>query len=225
MLRLVCPSWVHRAHRWCVWFDISKQGEAMRSISGAAFFLAMMACSVSAVAQTASFKCAAPGTVIEYSDGSLTTWLGQVGSACPLQRKGADGRESRQMFFAPAASPPERISSAWAEQVKPSTLWPLAVGKTTRARYEGEGGTPGYLSRWDMRWTVEKFEKVMTKAGTFDAFLVIWQSDQLPPSNWKSTLRLWYASDPGIVVKWEYTDNQSQSSSKSSAEAVSIRRQ
>lgn len=176
-------------------------------------------------AQTASFKCAAPGTVVEFSDSSRTTWLEQVGNGCRYQRRATNGQEAGWMFFAPAAMVPDRISQAWAEQVKPSSLWPIAVGKTHRARYEGEGSTVGYRSRWDMKWTIEGYEKVATPAGSFDAFVVVWQSDQLPPSNWKSTLKQWYAVGPGVVVKWDYSDNQAQSTSKSSGEAVSIRRQ
>jgi hypothetical protein len=117
-----------------------------------------------------------------------------------------------------------RISAAVAQQLKPWELWPLTVGRMLRRRYEGEGFTPGYQSRWDMRWTIERTERLTTRAGTFDTVIVLWQSDQLPPSNWKSTLRQWYAPDSGVVVKWDYSDNQMRNDSKNAGEAVAIRR-
>lgn len=192
----------------------------MRIISSAA--LAMVAVyAMPALAQTADFKCAAPGTVVEFSDGLRTTWVNQEGNVCRLQQKRRDGSEATLNWYAPAVSQSVSAGSVWANQVKPWTLWPLAVGKKISARYDGPGQDPGFSGSWTVTITVEKFEKVTTKAGTFDAFVVAYQSDQIGRS-FRTILRNWYAPDPGVTVKFDYsTNNETQ---RSNGEAISIKR-
>ena len=69
--------------------------------------------------------------------------------------------------------------------------------------------------------TVEKAEKITTKAGTFDIFLVVYEVEGLLPNHFKSSLRQWYAPEPGVTVKWTYSDNRAH---KRSLEATVIRR-
>ena len=173
------------------------------------------------MAQTAEFKCPSPGTIVEFSDGQRTTWVGQEGNVCRLQQKRADGTEAATNWYAPTALLPAGASSAWATQVKPSTLWPLSVGKKISARYDGPGQDPGFSGSWTIAITVEKYETVTTKAGTFGAFVVMFQSDQIGRS-FRTVFRQWYAPDPGVTVKFEFsTANDTQ---RRSGEAVSIRR-
>jgi hypothetical protein len=47
---------------------------------------------------------------------------------------------------------------------------------------------------------------VTTKAGTFDIFLVVSQSDAIGRS-FKQTIRHWYAPEPGVTVKIETIAN------------------
>lgn len=173
-----------------------------------------------AAGQTASFKCAPPGTAVEYSNGSRTTWEGQQGTVCQLRQVQTDGRNVEVNWYAPAAALPANTTQAWADQVKPSTLWPLSVGKKISARYDGPGDNPGFSGSWTFTITVEKYERLMTKAGPFDAFLVVNQSEQIGRS-FKTIRRQWYAPDPGVTIKFETITNGTL---QSSGEAASIRR-
>jgi hypothetical protein len=101
------------------------------------------------------------------------------------------------------------------------TLWPLAVGKKIQARYDGRGSNGSYSGSWITTLTVEKAEKITTKARTFDTFVVVYEVEGLLPNHFKSTLRQWYAPEPGVTVKWDYSDNRAQ---ERSLEATVIRR-
>ncbi|MGQ0580543.1 MAG: hypothetical protein ACT4O6_01305 [Reyranella sp.] len=186
---------------------------------GASIVLAMMVCAVSAVAQTAPFKCAAPGTIVEFSDGQRTTWVGQEGNFCRLQQKRRDGTEVLTNWFAPASSLAADGSQTWADQLKPWTLWPLSAGKKIEGRYDGPSTNAGGSGSWTHKIVIEKVERITTKAGTFDTFVVAFEQDGIS-HRWKSVLRSWYAPVPGVSVKFDYSDSQSQ---KISAEAVSIK--
>lgn len=193
----------------------------MRNISSMTLSLCIASTSFGAMAQPAEFKCAAPGTVVEYSDGQRTTWVAQQGNTCRLRSKAPNGDETDTIWYVPTATVRVGASSTWADQVKPSTLWPLAVGKKLQGRYDGAGSDAGYSGSWISSITVEKTERLTTKAGAFDTFVVVFQQEGLPPNNFKSTLRQWYAPDPGVTVKFDYTDNRTQ---KRNGEAISIRR-
>src|SRR5258708_31086053 len=136
----------------------------MRAFSMVTLGVAVAATSTNATAQSAEFKCAAPGTVVEYSDGQRTTWVTQQGNTCRLRSKSPNGEETDSIWYAPTATARIGASSAWADQVKPSTLWPLAVGKKLQARYDGAGSDAGYSGSWILTITVEKADRITTKA-------------------------------------------------------------
>jgi len=175
-------------------------------------------------AQSANFKCPPNGTVAEYSDGARTTWVEQVGNACRAERKDAAGMNSVFLWYAPLATTFERNNPGYVTQINPSRLWPLTVGKTVQAHYEGQGSTIGYFSKWDYAFTVEKTERITTKAGTFDTLVMLLHTKQLPPSNWEGTFRQWYAPELGVAVKYENSDNEGKPTSLSKAELTAIRR-
>lgn len=175
--------------------------------------------SSAAVAQTAAFKCAAPGTIVEFSDGQRTTWIGQDGNKCRLQQKRSDGTEVLNNWFAPTAIVAAAGSQAWADQIKPWTLWPLAVGKKIEGRYDGPSSTAGGSGSWIQKITVEKIERLTIPAGTFDTFVVVAEQEAIS-HRFKSTFRQWYAVGPGVTIKFEYSDSQPRSVK---GEAVSIK--
>jgi hypothetical protein len=189
----------------------------MRMIVGA-LVASALACAAPALAQTANFKCPAPGTRIEFSDGGQTTWTGQDGNSCRIRQKRPKAEERDLLWYAPAAATTPSNAKIWAEQLKPSTLWPLTVGKKISGLYDGPG-TTRQSGRWTNTFTVEKFEKISTKAGTFDAFVVVWQQDGVT-HYFKSTLRQWYAAGPGVIVKFDYNDTEGLTTN---GEATSIK--
>ena len=158
-----------------------------------------------AMAQTADFKCAQPGTVVEFSDGTRTTWQGPEGNHCRALTKQPSKDELLYNWYAPTVSLPANRSQAFADQVKPWTLWPLSVGKKIKGRFEGEGTTgPG---TWDDTITVDAYEKLTTRAGMFDVFVVTHKQDAFSHT-YHSTFRQWYAPALGAVVKFTFTDSQ-----------------
>lgn len=181
--------------------------------------LLMLLSAESALAQTAEFKCATANTVVEYSDGSRTTWLGPDGNRCKGQFRDKDGNEVPFVWYLPTVGLRADRSLAFAEQLKPWTVWPLAVGKKLSGRYDGPSSTVGGSGSWYDTITVDKYEKVTTKAGVFDAFVVTRQEDAVSHS-YKSTQREWYVPSLGISAKSTLTDNQGANRPR---EAVSIR--
>ena len=62
-------------------------------------------------------------------------------------------------------------------------------------------------------------ERVTTKAGTFDAFVVTYRVQGIS-SSFKSTNKQWYAPVPGVIVKFDYSDSNAQTRR---GEAVAIK--
>lgn len=183
--------------------------------------LAVLAYSVPTLGQTADFKCPPPGTVVDFADGARVTWLTQEGNACKRQAKDSSGQEFSQMWYAPTFAARSDRSSSFIDQLKPWTLWPLSVGKKLNGRFDGTGSNPSYgTGSWVETTIVEKYEKISTKAGTFDVFVVSRKEEALGrPYN--STLRDWYAPELGVTIKSTFTDNQG---ANRTFEAVSVKR-
>lgn len=172
-----------------------------------------------AAAQTAEFKCPKPGTVVEYADGTVTTWQSSGPNYCLVHNKQPNGNEQVSHWFAPTLAIRDSSAGPYASQLKPWTLWPLAIGKKFTGRFSGAGNAQGYQGTWDDTVVVEGVERVTTKAGTFDTF-VLTKKEQALSHNYKSTATQWYAPGPGVAVKYTFTDNQG---ANRSSEAVAIR--
>jgi hypothetical protein len=160
-----------------------------------------------AMAQTAEFKCPKPGTVVEFSDGARSTWQGAEGNYCKVLAKPASGDEFAAIWYTPTVVVRAAKSTAYVDQIKPWTLWPLSVGKKITGRFDGTGSNPSYTGSWINTITVDSYEKLTTKAGTFDVFLVTRTEEALSHS-YRSTFRQWYAHALGAVVKFTFTDSQ-----------------
>jgi hypothetical protein len=184
-------------------------------------WVAAVFCGVpAALAQTAEFKCPKPGTVVETSDGQRTTWQSAEANYCKILQKPASGEEFAAIWYAPTIGLRANQSQAFADQLKPWTLWPLSVGKKITGRFDGVGSNPGFgAGTWVDTITVDGYEKVTTKAGTFDVFIVT-RAEEALSHRYRSTARSWYAPALGVVVKLTFTDNQGASRA---AEAVAIR--
>lgn len=171
--------------------------------------------------QTAAFKCAKPGTVVQNDDGTVLEAISQGPDYCRISFKNRSGETAQFDWFAPSATISPAGSRSWIEQTKPQTLWPLAVGKKISARFDGANNAGNNHGSWTFAWTVERYERVTTKAGTFDTFLVTRTQDAIGGS-FKEKISLWYAPEPGVVVKQEEWTNQGKSNRR---EAASIKGQ
>lgn len=160
-----------------------------------------------AVAQTAEFKCPKAGMQIEYSDGTRVVTQAQDGKVCKLVVT-LPGREGvLTNWYAPTLSLSAAGTQTFAEQLKSWTLWPLQVGKKLTGRYDGPSTNASYQGSWYETVTVDGFEKVTTKTGTYDVFVVTRKEDAVS-HNYKSTFKQWYAPAVGLAVKFSFTDNQ-----------------
>jgi hypothetical protein len=174
-----------------------------------------------ALAQSAPFKCPKPGTVVEYEDGSVTEWIVQEANYCRTNHKPRNEDARLMNWYAPMASVPVNGSLSWLDQVKPQTIWPLSVGKKISARYDGAATVGSYQGSWTFTYTVEKYEKITTKAGTFDAFLITRLQDGIG-STFREKWSQWYAPELGISVRYDYWNNQGRTNK---GDAVAIKGQ
>lgn len=173
-----------------------------------------------AMAQTAAFRCPKGGTTVEYTDGQRSVWQSQEGNGCRYSARGPNGDETALIWYAPTLSARADSSSKYSEQLKTDTIWPLTVGKKLAGRYDGSSSAGGsFQGSWYDTVTIDGYEKVTTKAGTFDAFVVT-KKEEAISHRFHSTLKLWYAPGPGVTVKFTYSDSNG---SNRASEAVSIK--
>jgi hypothetical protein len=173
-----------------------------------------------AMAQTAAFKCARTGTVVEFADGTRVTAQGQEGNYCKLLLKQPGAEEHLNNWYAPTVFIRASRSQSLADQVKPWTLWPLSVGKKLTGRFDGTGSNASFgAGSWHQTISVDSYEKVSTKAGTFDVFVVTRLEEGLS-NKYRSTFRQWYAPELGVAVKFTFSDNQGASRT---SEATAVR--
>lgn len=174
-----------------------------------------------AAAQTASFKCPKPGTLVQYEDDSWTQWMTSETNYCRTNSKPRNEEARLIDWYAPMASVPVNASRSWLDQVKPQAIWPLTVGKKITARYDGAATIGAYTGSWIFTYTVDKYERITTKAGTFDTFLITRLQDSIDGS-FKEKWSTWYAPDMGVNVRFDYWNNRGRATK---GDAVSIKGQ
>jgi hypothetical protein len=155
-------------------------------------------------AQTAAFQCPPPGAFVRFSDDRVVTSVAPGANYCTMRFKSNSGEQDLKWYAPTLASPVNQ--QQFADQVKPWNLWPLSVGKKLSANYTGVGSGYGQ-GRWTQNVSVDAYEKVTTKAGTYDAFVINRVEDAIS-HQYKRTQRVWYAPAVGFIVKGTDTDTQ-----------------
>lgn len=127
----------------------------------------------SASAQTAEFRCPAPGTEFTFNTGasnSTNTVTGQDGKIC-LVTSVSDGKSTQVRMHWGLLGSVEPAGESYVRGVDLESLWPLKVGNKTEQTVTATGrdGKP-YTTKVTM--TVAAYEKVTVPAGTFDVFRV-----------------------------------------------------
>jgi hypothetical protein len=189
---------------------------------------------IGAFAQTADFKCPKPGIIVQFTNGQQQTWGrpeviswgSQQTTFCNVQTDGQPSSlTNRKAWYAPAAVLDAGGPGAYAQQTKIYTIWPLSVGKKVSGRFDGSTGANFQGGSRQMSSTVtiqvERYEKLTTKAGTFDVFVVSSSHEDIS-SPFKFFMREWYTPETGIVVKREAHNNTGMVNW--SAEAVTVTR-
>ncbi len=80
-------------------------------------------------------------------------------------------------------------------------LYPLEVGKAVTFSRNWAG------QKWKDRISVDSVERIEVPAGTFNAFVLLRQSEQVD-GDWRAEQRSWYAPELGWVVRFEGFNNR-----------------
>jgi hypothetical protein len=158
-------------------------------------------------AQTAPYKCPPAGTVTTTVEGVTSTWLAPGPNYCVVKITEKSGSERTDNWYAPTLSLPANRPQDFADQIKPWTLWPLTVGKKINGRFDGVGNSIAFgHGSWRQTITVDAYERITVKAGTFDVFVISRYEEGINNST-RRMLRAWYAPVPGVVVKGTLTES------------------
>ena len=205
------------------------RGVRMRRVSSLLLGGAVLA-SLLAVAGEARavqvFRCPAPGTVIEFTSVGRITFGGQDGFWC----FGTDASGKSSRLFAMLVGPGSGSRYAPYIENHVERIWPLEIGKQIGFSYQGSqknivGADPTYIPWIDVKIAVTRHEPVTVQAGTFDAWLIevreAISGGGLGPGAlfiWS----VWYAPDPGYVVKLGLHIQPHRESTRRSARRSSI---
>jgi len=113
---------------------------------------------------------------------------------------GADIRvfdKATRNFVASLRDRKERMAASPHDGTLSSPLW---VGRSWRSTYTLHNRDRGRSDTVGVSWKVEAYEDVTVPAGTFKAFKLV----STPGMNNASYYTIWFAPDPGLVVKQIY---------------------
>jgi hypothetical protein len=149
-------------------------------------------------AQSGDVRCPMPGAQLTFSDGSHFEAVSDRGNyVCRF--KNLNTYKTYDRLFG-SFLPTSPVVAANAEKIR--SLAPFQVGRKTTFENSGASvrGTDGF---WIHEVSIERFEKVTTAAGTFSAFVILWDERTFARNGrWQS--RYWYSPDVNHTVKFEY---------------------
>lgn len=150
-------------------------------------------------AQSGEVRCPPPGTQLTFSLGGRLEAVSDQGNYVCRLRIPHSQKTFDLMFGAFTATAP----TVQANAAKLRSLVPFQVGR--KVTFENAGasvrGTDGF---WFHEVSIERFETVTTPAGTYSAFVILWNEQTMGAfGKWQS--RYWYAPDVNYTVKFEYT--------------------
>ncbi|HEV3176149.1 MAG TPA: retroviral-like aspartic protease family protein [Stellaceae bacterium] len=140
----------------------------------------------SADAGEISFRCPAPGTVVEYDSGARLTFSDASGYRCAYSDQ--TGRRSEK--FGALADDAALLDAGLAK------LWPLRLG--AEQKLAAKNGGFGIAVE---RFTVLRRETVAVPAGTFDAVVIEQEESIKGVSAREARRQFWLAPELGLIVK------------------------
>ena len=139
-------------------------------------------------AQSGEVRCPTPGAQLTFSDGShIEAVSGQGNYVCRF--KSLKTQKTFDRLFG-SFLPTNPLVEANAEKFR--SLAPFQVGRKITFKNSGASvrGTDGF---WFHEVSIERFETVTTAAGTFSAFVILWNEQTSGGGRWQS--RYWYSPD------------------------------
>ena len=146
-------------------------------------------------AQPADIHCPKPGTRLTYSNGGRIEAVSDQGNYVCRFRNMATQTTFDRFFGAFVPTGPH------AAQIR--SLAPFEVGH--KIRYTNSGADVlGGDGVWFHDVSIERFENVVTVAGTFSAYVILDDDQTIQSSHGRWQQRFWYSPEVGHVVKFEY---------------------
>lgn len=146
-------------------------------------------------AQSGDVHCPAKGTQLTFSDGGRIEAVSDEGNyVCRFKSLSTEKKFDR-LFGAFLPTGPH------ADQIR--SLAPFEVGHKISFTNSGADvrGGDGF---WFHDIVIERFENVVTDAGTFPSFVILEDDREMLSSHGEWQRRYWYAPDVGFAVKFEY---------------------
>jgi len=148
-----------------------------------------------AAAQSGDIHCPTKGTQLIFSDGGRIEAVSDQGNyVCRFKSLKTEKKFDR-LFGAFLPTGPN------ADQIR--SLAPFEVGHKISFTNSGADvrGGDGF---WFHDVVIERFENVVTDAGTFPSFVILEDDREMLSSHGEWQRKYWYAPDVGFVVKFEY---------------------
>ena len=140
------------------------------------------------------FRCAKPGTVLEFSNGNKSRIVGQVGLDCSYRSEVSGRAWTDHAFFIQVTPVGEGVTPEIIVEME--KLWPLRAGKSVDF-WRKSGGY-----EYHDTYTVKPIETMQVTAGSFPAWRIDLERVQIPSNN---TIRhtYWWAPSIPASVKYE----------------------
>jgi hypothetical protein len=167
----------------------------MRASVFLAILLVVGAIAHEAAAQSGDIHCPTPGSRFTFSDGGRIEAVADEGNDICRFRSLKTFKTFDRLFgvFLPTGPNAQQIRS----------LAPFAVGHKVSFTNSGADvlGGDGF---WFHDVAIERFENVTTTAGTFGAFVILYDDQSMQSSHGRWQRRFWYSPDVSQVVKFEF---------------------
>jgi len=155
--------------------------------------------------------CPKQGTVLNFDNGVIVTVGSADGLTCNVVS--SDGGPIVLVGLLSLKSQKRTPSADEIAAVK--SLWPLEVGKSAKFKFRNDSG-----NSWDETLTVSGKQEVVTKAGTFQTFVVDWVEEG---TGYLATYTSYIAPDLSYLVKRKSTVTRGRANGLSNWELVSVK--
>jgi hypothetical protein len=170
-------------------------GESMRASVLLGILLVFGFVARESAAQSGEVQCPKPGTRLTFSDGGQIEAVSDEGNYVCRFKSLKTQKTFDRLFGAFAPTGPN------ANQIR--SLAPFKVGRKVSFTNSGADvrGGDGF---WFHEVAIERFEDVVTDAGTFRSFVILYDDQAIQSSHGRWQRRYWYSPEMNFVVKFQY---------------------
>jgi hypothetical protein len=152
-----------------------------------------------ALGESGEVRCPAPGSQFTFSDGGSLESVGDVGgNICRFRNLRTKATFDRLLG---AFSPTFPLVRANLDKFR--ALIPLEVGRRIKFDWAGAGDR-GSDGTWFYEVSVERLEQVSTPAGSFSAFVILYDEQTTQTTHGRWQRRYWYSPQVSHIVKFQF---------------------